>query len=34
VTIYQELEVVEIVEDRDIQITLPDAKKIREDIKI
>ncbi len=34
VTIYQELEVVETVEDEDVQITLPEAKKIREDIKI
>jgi hypothetical protein len=34
VTIYQELEVVETVEDSDVQITLPEAKKIREDIKI
>ncbi|MFZ2150598.1 MAG: transcription termination factor NusA [Candidatus Absconditicoccaceae bacterium] len=34
VTIYQELEVVETVEDEDVQITLPEAKKIRADIKI
>jgi N utilization substance protein A len=34
VTIYKELEVIEQIEDEDIQITLPEAKKIREDIKI
>ena len=32
VTIYRELEVVEEVEDDEIQITLPDAKKIRKDV--